>query len=535
MYFPPFTRLLFVRFERPSQACKGRLALLECALRIWPGLLMSHRTPPGKGKTGMSRRRHIAPFEVEIRALGKGGVGIGDAPDGKEIWVKPAPPGSRIHVHPMGFRKGRWQGRRVSMVRPPEEAVEPSCSVFGLCGGCQLQELALPAQQKAKERYALTQVATPRGCTVEELAEECEVHEVRSTGSAYHYRNKVELSFGGQRYLSEADHRAGLPIDGRFLGFHAPGRFDRVVDVERCWLISDEANALLGAVRESILTHSELPLWNPRTHQGFWRHAVIRQGMATGELLLCLYSRSVQNPEEQADVEAALARLQEVSLPEGASLVGLAWFTNDGVADVARGDLQFLHGRPWLEEHLGTKRFKVSIGSFFQTSTAGAVLLYDTLKEACGEVGGDLYDLYCGTGSIGIYLTDAFDKVIGVEEVEQAIENAWENAQWNGVEQVSYFASKMEDALDLLPEQNPEATLLVDPPRAGLHPKVAKQLAKTPGKQLLYVACNPASLGRDTVFLEEGHWKLVQLWTVDLFPQTGHIEMIGRFVRKEEA
>jgi 23S rRNA (uracil1939-C5)-methyltransferase len=473
------------------------------------------------------KRRRLPPFEVEIEALGKGGAGVGTAPDGAPVRVRPAPPGGRVAVVPTGRKKGTWIARRTALVRPAAEGVQPPCRVFGVCGGCVLQELSLPAQRRAKHRAALADVASGLGLSTEALGEGVVVHPVRGDEGAYHYRNKVELSFGPRRFLAEADHRAGAPIEGRWLGFHAPGRFDRVADTDRCWLITEAANVLLGVLRREVLEGSDTPLWDARAHTGVWRHALLREGMATGEHLVGLTTTSKADPDEVARVARAL---RGAPLPDGHRVVGVVHRLNDGVADVAHGETCATWGRAALTERLGGIAFHLSPDAFFQTSTAGAEILYATVAEALGRRVGTLLDLYCGIGSIGLVLADRADRIIGVEEVEVAVQDARENARRAGVA-ATYHAARLEDALDVLEADLDDPVAIVDPPRAGLHPRVARRLARLPGDTLVYVACKPASLGRDAAILAEGGWRLEALWTVDLFPQTGHIEMVGRFVR----
>ncbi len=459
---------------------------------------------------------------MDVQRLGKGGVGEGSAPDGKTMKVRWAPPGSRVAVRPTGLRKGAWSGARTALIRKPPGFTEPRCSLFALCGGCALQELELPVQRGHKVAWALSQVGSLAGV---------QVNRVRGADEAYGYRNKVELSFGPVRYLTQADLDAGVPLDGKFLGFHAPGRWDRVVDAERCELISEAANAALGIVRKCALAEASPVPWSQREHSGFWRHLVLRQGFATGELLVVLYTAS----DAHGEIVSALAQeLMAAELPDGVRVVGVLWGQNAGVADVARGETVMTWGRDWLEERLDGVSFRLSATSFFQTSSRGAEILYATVGEAVDggqAAGGTLYDLYCGTGTIGQVLRGRFDRVIGIEERPEAVTDAIANAERNGIEGTSYIAARVEDALDALELQTGKRTLVVDPPRAGLHPKVAKALAAASAEVLVYVACNPASLGRDREALEAGGWRMTALWTVDLFPQTGHIEVVGRFER----
>jgi len=361
-----------------------------------------------------------------------------------------------------------------------------------------------------------------------------QVHPIRGADDAYGYRNRIEMSFGPRRWLQEGDQQAGVSQHGRFVGMHPPGRFDRVVDSPRCELVSEPMNELLGLVR-GVALHPDAPPPNDvRTHEGFWRHVRLREGHHTGERLVVLFTRS-PDPETPWGAGAE-AWVEKVAEAVAGRAVGVVWCVEDGVADVARGEVRRVWGEATLAEELRPEglrsaRFQLSHTSFFQTNTLGAEVLYSAIGEALeAPKKGRLLDLYCGTGSIGITMADRFDEVFGIEEVESAVHDAEVNAKANGVV-ARYRCAKVEAALDDL---GPGAHVVVDPPRAGLHPKVAKHLAQTKAKSLVYVACKPGSLGRDAAMLAEGGWRLEALWTVDLFPHTGHIEMVARFGRDEE-
>ena len=475
----------------------------------------------------MSRRRYLPPHEVEIDRLGKKGLGMGRASDGRDIAVRGAPPGSRVLVQPFKRKKNTWHGRRLALIRPPLEQLDPVCPAFGLCGGCSLQELPLEVQQRHKYAYALGEVAAPLGLEVAALREQVKVHELRSTGSPYAYRNKVELTFGTARYLSEADLAAGEPIDGSFLGFHASGRFDRVVDRDSCAIASPPIDRVVQAVREVALKEGAPPCWNPRQHTGFWRHLRIRVGQQTGEVLVGLYTAPANTPEERAAAFAVGEALLSDDL--GATLTGVVWFENPSHGDAAKGEIAKVWGQSYLRERIGKVMHRVSMDAFFQVNTPGAEVLVEAVGEALGPPARVLYDLYCGIGTFGLQFADRYEEMFGIEEVEVAIEDAHYNAEQNGVSGV-WRAARVEAVLESI-EGGEGVHLLVDPPRAGLHPKAAAAFAATQADVLVYVACKPGALGRDAVALTEGGWRLTDLWAVDLFPQTGHLEMIGRFVR----
>lgn len=457
---------------------------------------------------GRRRRRYTPPFDLQVDRLEPKGMGAGEY-EGQEVLVRGAPPGSVVHVRPFRRKRGVIHARRLDLLQPPPDAVQPLCAAFGTCGGCVLQELPLAAQRAAKHGLVRRHVGSLEGVTV---------HPVRGLPAGFGYRNRVELTYGNRRFLSLEELNAGVSNLGRYLGFHAPGRFDRIVDVERCELISEDLNAVLTAARAQ-LQRSAFEPWDTREHTGFWRHLMLREGQ-DGDRLVVVFTAP---PEDEAVARAELDALA-AALPE---VGGVVWYVNDRVADAAVGQQRaVLRGRPFLEERLGELRFQLAPRAFFQTNTPGAELLYDTVALATGE-GRKLLDLYCGSGSIGLWLADRFEEVVGVELHAPAVEDARANAIRNGVTRTHFVQGEVEKvALKLGGD-----VVIVDPPRAGLHPKAARWLAGIPAERLVYVACHPPSLGRDRAVLEEGGWRLRELWTVDMFPQTGHVEAVARFER----
>jgi 23S rRNA (uracil1939-C5)-methyltransferase len=451
-------------------------------------------------------RKRIPPFDLRIDRLADGGVGVGEFED-REVHVRGAPPGAVVHVRPAGRRKGILRAVRMGLVEAAANAVEPACDLFGLCGGCTLQEMPLEAQRDAKEAVAHSQVGP---------LESVVVHPIAGTNQAYAYRNKFELSFGTKRYLSDADMAAGAPMAGRLLGFHAAGRFDRIVEPSPCALGSEALGKIVDTVRAFLQTSAFAP-WDVRAHTGFWRHLVLRE-TRFGERLVAFYTAQ---PEAGAAEElSALAAMFE-------DVHSVQWFVNPRTGDAAVGELQgVLRGRDWVEERLGARQYQLSATAFFQTNTAAAEVLYDIIRQAAGG-GHRLMDLYCGVGSIGLHLAEDFDEIVGVELNEAAVLDARKNAQLNQVKNTRYIAGPVREiAGDLNAD-----VIVVDPPRAGLHPKVADWLAGVDCDRLVYVACKASSLGRDRLILEAGGWRMTELWTVDLFPQTGHIEAVALFVR----
>lgn len=454
----------------------------------------------------MRRKKDRPPVPVQLDRLEPEGPS-GLDPTGRRWSVRTGAIGQALLV----ARGKSGSARRLDTLAPAPDQVTPPCPVFGTCGGCQLQEMPLEAQRAAKGELVSRLVGFPS-------------RPAEGGPLAYGYRNKLELSFGASRYVSDAERATGAEEGekGDFLGFHPPGWFGRVVPVRACPLASPAMNAVLAALTEP----TPGPAWDNRAHVGAWRHVVLREGQ---DGVLVTLVTSSEASEEQ--VRAVAARL------EGLPVSGVLWVVNDGVAEVATGQLRAaLAGGPELRMRLGGVPLRLSHDSFFQVNLEGAEILLARVGDALfgpggRGAGGTLLDLYCGVGALGLGLARRREggRVIGVELSAAAIETARANAAAAGLDG-EWHAGAVEEVLPRLSWEEP-TWVVVDPPRAGLHPKAARFLADRRAEALVYVACNPASLGRDRVVLEEAGWKLTDLWTVDLFPQTRHVEAVGRFVR----
>lgn len=458
----------------------------------------------------MSRRKHKErpPVEIVLDRLEANGTS-GLLPSGKRVIVRNGGVGARMLVR----RAHGDDVRRLAVIEAAADAVVPGCPVFGTCGGCQLQEMPLARQRVEKSELVARKVDFP-----------CE--STRGATDGYGYRNKLELSFGRRQYFAapadeDSDGYDEAQRAGNFLGFHPPGWFSAVVPVSGCPLASEAMNQAIAA----IVAAAPGPAWDNRAHTGLWRHVVVREGR--DGVLVSLVTHS-DTPE--AEVRALSDRLSTLPM-----VCAVLWIVQDGLAEVATGELRaVLSGSPTLRTTLGGAQLVLPHDAFFQVNPAGAEVLIDSIAELLfGDAvpkQGTLLDLYCGVGAIGLALhRRAPLDLVGVELHTRAIEDARSNAARLGVPG-QWHAGPVEDVLPTLSWTDP-TWVVVDPPRAGLHPKAATFLSKLQAEALVYVACNPASLGRDRMALEAGGWRLDRLLAVDLFPQTLHIEAVGRFVR----
>jgi 23S rRNA (uracil1939-C5)-methyltransferase len=445
-----------------------------------------------------------APVTVTMDGFGPDGVGIGVDERGRRWVVRGAAPGSVVAV---GGRPK--SGVLLETLVPSADAVEPRCAQFGVCGGCQLQQVPLE-RQRAEKHAALARLLAPLGGTD---------HGIVGAPDGYGYRNKVEFSFGSQRYLARAELNTEVPRAGRFLGMHAPGRFDRVVDAPRCELVSEAANAILARVRADTLA-SPWPLWDPVGHTGFWRHVLLREG-AEG-VLVGIFTTI-------GDAEQA-AWLAEHAPSWGAA--GVSWFETVRPADAAVGTLRaVLHGVDHVVERLAGLRFRLSPHAFFQVNPAGAEILCATVAAAAGE-GDTLVDLYCGTGVLGLAAAARFHEVVGIDVNTESIADARANAAANGIA-ATFLAGEVEARVHEL-GMGVRPVVIVDPPRVGLHPTALAFVAGLDARALVYVACRATSLLRDGLALQAAGWTCTDRWAVDLFPQTGHVEVVTRWERRTE-
>lgn len=465
------------------------------------------------------RKKNRQPLEIVLDRLeAKHTSGL--AADGKRWKVRGAPVGATVQAWP-----GRKQtARRTALLAPAPDQVTPPCPVFGLCGGCQLQEMPLDRQRAEKHDLVGRLVAG------EGDLDGVDVHPMRGAPAAYGYRNKVELSWGTTRYVPDsalAEARENDALGGSFLGFHPPGWFSRIVPLPGCALASEAMNRVIECVQAMSLG----PAWDTRAHTGTWRHLVLRDA-GTPDAPAVLVTLVTSSAATEAEVRAVA---DEIATLDGVRSV--LWVVTDRLSEVAVGDLRsVLHGEPFMDVALGRAQLRLPHDAFFQVNTAGAHVLVDTIEEALfpdgavsPDAAGTLLDLYCGVGAIGLALAHRFAEVVGVELHAGAIASATDNAARSGVTG-RWLAGPVEDVLPGLAAARPRR-VVVDPPRVGLHPRAAGFLADFDADVLVYVACGPKSLGRDRPMLAAGGWRMTDLWTVDLFPQTHHAEAVARFVR----
>ena len=392
------------------------------------------------------------------------------------------------------------------------------CPHFEQCGGCTLQKISYEKQLQIKVQevaglLGLSQSREEHG-TVEHSAGEGIFEGILPGPCEEGYRNKMEFTFG--------DESKG----GRFaLGLHMRGSFMNIVNITDCHLIHEDLNIIRNAVRDFFYPYyerRELTFRNNKTHIGYLRHLLLRRAHKTGEIMVCLVTTSQCPTKEQELLERLKDLLLGLSLT--GKITGIMHIINDALSDVVKSDrTDILYGRDYIHEEVLGLHFRISVFSFFQTNTCGAEVLYRKAREYASDAHGTLFDLYSGTGTIAQLMSPSVQQVIGVEIVPEAVEAARENAQLNQIRNVRFIAEDVLKALDTLPVPD---SLILDPPREGIHPKALGKILHYQVEQIVYISCKPASLVRDLQAFYLAGYQIKKACCIDMFPQTAHIETV---------
>lgn len=400
---------------------------------------------------------------------------------------------------------------------------EPFCSHFGVCGGCKWQCLSYEEQLKYKQKQVfdnLTRIGK---------VELPEFRPILGSEKTRFYRNKLEFTFSNKRWLTEEEVKQDVKYDQmNAVGFHIPGAFDKVLAIDKCWLQDDISNQIRNAVRDYAYAHN-FPFFDLRTQEGLLRNIMIRTS-STGELMVVLQCK-VTDDEGRRKMEEILQFMAD-SFPQITSLMYVINNKcNDTIGDL---DMEVFKGNDHIFEEMEGLRFKVGPKSFYQTNSEQAYNLYKVAREFAGLTGNELvYDLYTGTGTIANFVARQARKVVGIEYVPEAIEDAKVNSALNGIDNTLFYAGDMKDILtnDFIAEHGRPDVIITDPPRAGMHNDVIDVILAAEPKRIVYVSCNPATQARDLQLLD-GKYKVTAVQPVDMFPHTHHVENVVQLERR---
>jgi 23S rRNA (uracil1939-C5)-methyltransferase len=444
-------------------------------------------------------------LELTIDRLAYGGNGVARL-NGFVLFVRRGLPGDRVRARVTKVQRRHAEALATEVLEPGPQRVDAPCAHYPACGGCRFQDLAYEAQVAAKEEQVADALRRIGG-----LAEP-PLEPILPADDVFHYRNKLEYSFTQLE-------------DGPTLGFHKAGRWDEVLEVEKCWLTTDLGNAIRNAVREWA-REERLVAYDQAEQTGYLRHLVVREGRNTAQALVQLVTAAGEKFETGHFVD--VLRL----FPEVRSI---HWSRNDSPAEVTNLPTDLLWGDDAIEEELSGLRFRIRPNAFLQTNTAMAERLYALAREFAGLSGREtVYDLYCGIGTIGLVLARDALTVWGVDVSEESVACALENADLNGITNAAFFAGNVGQSLEELHERSGDPdVVVVDPPRAGLAGKALRRLGRIGAPRIVYVSCNPTTLASDLKQLGgEFGYELARAKPMDMFPHTPHVETVALLERK---
>lgn len=439
----------------------------------------------------------------------------GDEPSGpgRVVFVEFAVPGDIVDIKVLKKKKNYLEGRIENIIKPSAQRLEPFCEHFGICGGCRWQPLPYELQLKAKQQQVYDQLVRIGHLDIPEISP------IVGSDKTRYYRNKLEFSFSSKRWILDGeDPEALLPRQKCGLGFHVGKFFDKVLDINHCCLQPDPSNEIRQFVREYAIEH-DLPFYDIRENRGLMRTLFVRTTEDGQVMLIVCFAHP--SPEIKPMLEAI-----KVAFP---SVSSLYYIINEKLNDsISDQECILYSGADAIYESMEGLRFKIGPKSFFQTNTPQAYKLYSIAREFAALDGSQVvYDLYTGTGTIAQFVSRRAAKVIGIEYVQEAIDDARVNARMNGIGNCEFFAGDMKDVLTsgFIAEHGRPDVMIVDPPRAGMHPDVVKVILEAAPGRIVYVSCNPASQARDIALLD-AKYKVTAVQPVDMFPHTQHVENV---------
>ena len=456
----------------------------------------------------------VTDYAAEGKALAK--------IDGKVIFISGAVPGDLVDVFLTKNKKDWAEARVIEIKQPSTERQVPFCKHFGLCGGCKWQMLPYAKQLQYKQQEVEQNLKRIGKVDLPELMP------IVGADDDKHYRNKLEFTFSNKRYLlPEEMATEETTLQSNALGFHVPRLFDKIIDIQECFLMDDVNNSIRNTVRDFALLHN-FTFYDVRQHTGWLRNIVIRY-CTTSELMVNIIFNNEDEENRKLLLDDLLLKVPSIST----LLYTINPKFNDTIYDLTPVTY---FGKGYAIEKLENFSFKISPKSFFQTNTKQAEKLYQITRNFAELTGNEVvYDLYCGTGSIGIFLSQGAKKIIGVEAIEDAIEDAKENAALNAINHTHFFAG---DVIKICNDEffathgKPDV-VITDPPRAGMHEKLVNKLLDIEAPKIIYVSCNTATQARDIGLLNE-KYSVKKIQPVDMFPHTHHIECVVLLVLRQK-
>ena len=457
--------------------------------------------------------------DLKLESIAYGGKAVARL-DGFTVFVERGLPGQKVKARIIRKKNNYAEARIIEVIENSPYEVAPRCPYFGICGGCLFQNLDYDNQLAQKQQQVKESFEHIGGF------KDVEVRPTLPSSEIYYYRNKMEFSFSNLRWLTDEEIQSGEVIERDFaLGLHVPKYYDKVLNIEQCFLLSERSNPVLRFIKYFAREGDLLP-YTIVDHSGFWRFLVIRESKQLNHTMVNLVTAS--DPAGKHAVQSLAQQLKE-RFP---FIITMVHTINRKKAQIAFGDEQrLIFGPGYIEEILGSKEYRISANSFFQTNSLQAEKLYQLILD-WGKFQKDqvVYDLYSGTGGIAIYIADRVEKVVGFELIPQSIEDAKVNCQINSIGNCQFIAGDLKDNLaepgDIVKRYGQPGTVIIDPPRSGLHPKLPDRILQLMPDRIIYVSCNPATLARDLNMLCREQFKIISVQPVDMFPHTAHCEVV---------
>ena len=481
----------------------------------------------------MTRKKRPLPLleNIRITAFAAEGKSLARIDD-KVLFVPYTVPGDVVDVAVVRRRRSYDEGRVVRMVTPSEHRIKPRCTYFGICGGCKWQMVPYEMQLQMKQQQVQEQLTHIGKLQLPPL------NDIMGSEEVYAYRNKLEFGCANRTWVTSAqlaewkkmekgersEERGDVrhPTDANAVGFHISGVFDKVLPIEECHLMHPLHNEIRNFIAHEAET-LQMTFYDNREHKGQLRDIIIRNANS-GEWML-IVQFCMDNEAEKTTAMTLLQRVQETF----SQITSIIWVNNQKFNDTFNDlPVHVFYGKPAMSAHMEDLTFQVGPKSFYQTNTRQAYRLYDVVRRMAALTGSEtVYDLYTGTGTIALFLARHAAKVIGVEYVSEAIEDAKRNAELNNIDNTLFYAGDMKDVLtaDFIAQHGTPDTVVVDPPRAGMHPDVVQTLLAAAPKRIVYVSCNPATQARDVATMQD-NYKIIEVQPVDMFPHTPHVENI---------
>lgn len=467
----------------------------------------------------MRRKEREVLENIEIETIAAEGKAIAHV-NGKVLFVPFAIPGDIVNVLVTRKKSGFMEGIVLEITTPSRDRSEPFCSHYGTCGGCKWQPLPYPLQLKFKEQQVIDQLERIGKLDLPKITP------ILGSEKTKFYRNKLEYTFSRKRWIESKDEMLMLSEkDLLGLGFHVTGYFDKVLDIEKCYLQEEPSNSIRLFIKD-FAVKNDYPFFDLREQSGFLRNIVIRTSTTAEVMLIVVFA--YEDKELRTKLLDALIR----EFPQITSLnYVINGKKNDTISDLP---CYTYSGKDSIFEVMENLKFRIGPKSFYQTNSEQAYRLYSIVRDFASLKGNEIvYDLYTGTGTIALFLAALAKKVVGVEYVQEAIEDAWINAKENNVENCLFYAGDMKDILTpvFLLENGKPDVIVLDPPRAGIHPDVAKVIVEAEPDKIVYVSCNPATQARDIALMNE-KYTITKVQPVDMFPHTHHLENVVLMEKK---